>query len=383
MSILDQFLTFIPQVFFIAIVTIFYAKFNARTKKIQKVDIIIIIMLVILSAIRVNVGSDYYSYYLRYQTIIDVFSSVGDVLAQSATPLFDVVIYILRYYTDFGYGIFWITSILIYPALIMIFRRMFEKPYIPLMYFFLFGYYLMSVNILKQFIAITIVFVLYTNLIRRNFSKRSIVSYCVLCLAAFGFHKSALVGGVVLLLSSKVVPTKRSLIRLNILGIILAAILSIVPSDVIGLISGDKGLIYILDSVGSERRLTFSVISYIIFYNIMSIVALKYKNLVNNNLYRYSLSAVICFIPFSWMAIIGWPINRLSLYGYIFMIIVFSFIYMNFKYRLNKLLLTLFVVFFFSITNLLNADNDYYQFSTYFNSVPQSIQYYQLVHDND
>lgn len=382
MSVLDQFFTFLPQVVFTVLVTIFYALFNSKTKKVQLIDIIIIILLVVLSAVRVNVGSDYYAYYLRYQNITDVFSSVGDVLFQSATPLFDVVIYILRYYTDFSYGIFWITSILIYPMLILIFRKTFERPYIPLMFFSLFGYYLMSINILKQFIAVTIIFILYINLVRNNFSKRSILNYCILCLVAFGFHKSAIVGGVILLLSSRITPTKLNLIRLNILGILFALTLLIVPSDIIRLISGDKGVIYILESVGSETRLTYSVVSYIIFYNIMSIIALKYRDVIKGNLYKYSLSAVITFIPFSWMAIIGWPINRLSLYGYIFMIIIFSFIYMNFKYRLNKLLLTLFMILFFSITNLLNADNDYYQFSTYFNSIPQSIQYYKLVNDN-
>ena len=41
---------------------VLYIIFDKKTKKIQPIDIVMILILIIISGIRCNVGSDYYSY---------------------------------------------------------------------------------------------------------------------------------------------------------------------------------------------------------------------------------------------------------------------------------------------------------------------------------
>lgn len=104
-----------------------YTIFDKKTKKIQPIDIIIISILVIISGIRCNCGSDYYSYYITYNNWIGNVDSVNTIIESNSQFGLYVLSFILKSITDFPYAMFWMIAIIIYPIMIIYMRKTTRK----------------------------------------------------------------------------------------------------------------------------------------------------------------------------------------------------------------------------------------------------------------
>ena len=104
-----------------------YTIFDKKTKKIQPIDIIIILMLVIISGIRCNCGSDYYSYYIAYNNWLGNVDSIHMIIEDNSQFGLYVISFLLKTITDFPYAIFWMIAVIIYPTMIIYMRKTTRK----------------------------------------------------------------------------------------------------------------------------------------------------------------------------------------------------------------------------------------------------------------
>lgn len=112
---------------FSIICIVLYTLFDKKTKKIQIIDIIIIAILVVISGIRCNCGSDYYSYYVAYNNWLGNVDSIQMIIEDNSQYGLYVLSFLLKSITDFPYAIFWMISVIVYPSMIIYMRKTTRK----------------------------------------------------------------------------------------------------------------------------------------------------------------------------------------------------------------------------------------------------------------
>jgi hypothetical protein len=118
-------------------------------------DALICLVLVLITGIRCNNGSDYYNYWVMYSEVTDWYSNIGDVLEEKFQNGYLLLCYVTKALGGGKYSIFWVVSVLIYFSTIRLFRRYSCSPVLSFACWVLFGYLAMSTNIIKQSLAMT------------------------------------------------------------------------------------------------------------------------------------------------------------------------------------------------------------------------------------
>lgn len=349
------------------IVCFLYRLFNKKTNKIQWIDFLIIFILVFVSSLRCNVGSDYYGYYLRYNGILSTYPSITHIFSTSTSILFDMICYFTIKMTNFRFAIFWVVSILIYLPLILYFRKTNRKPYIGLFIFIFAGFYLITNNIIRQSLAMVFVFIAYHFL-----KNKKMVKYILFIFLACLFHPSAIFAGILILLSRKINPSFQSLLLMNMIGMI-GFVLFTPVMQLLDQFIPNKYLNYIVFNYGGMMKQTLSVVGYVLFYNIMAFILINHRKKIKeeNEEYYKMISMIILAIPISIVAIKCWPINRVAIYLYSFIIVLLPVIY-NSKEILGKLkvLISVLIIIWFAFLNIFGGDNEYYDYNIYVNTTP-------------
>ena len=104
-----------------------YTIFDKKTKKIQPIDIIIILMLVIISGIRCNCGSDYYSYYIAYNNWLGNMDSIHMIIEDNSQYGLYVISYLLKTITYIPNAIICMIEVNIYQKMIIYMRKTTRK----------------------------------------------------------------------------------------------------------------------------------------------------------------------------------------------------------------------------------------------------------------
>lgn len=137
--------------------------------------------LFLVSALRYNVGGDY----IGYERI---FKNVTEGVDIYAEPGFGLLNRLVAWYSD---NIQWVYALSAAITLLLLFRTVFRESASPVLSLYLFvtmGYFFSSFNILRQFIAVAIVFAAFPYLRERRF-----LPYLLAVAAAMTFHKTAVV----------------------------------------------------------------------------------------------------------------------------------------------------------------------------------------------
>lgn len=194
------------------LVILLYKFLYKRGHEIRYSDIFIIIILVMLSSLRYNVGSDYTrymesaAYSVRHFSDLSVLFSKQILNEYSYEIGYQLLAVIGGHISDSPYTIFWIVSIIIYPAIVFYGRKHTVNSLYALSFYLLFGFWGMSLNVLKQ--AIAMVFILYGY----NFlCNKQYLKFIVCALLAILFHSSSIIAliGVIIVNLRIIKPTKK------------------------------------------------------------------------------------------------------------------------------------------------------------------------------
>ena len=351
----------IMYLLFGVIVSAVYKMFNRENRKLQLIDAIICLVLVFVSAIRINTGSDFYSYYFRYNTIPETYNSAFEVFTNSRAPLFDVLCYFTNSLGFGQYGIFQLSSVLFYIPLIIFLRKHSDKPYAALSVLMFSSFFLITNNILKHTYAMFILFYAYNGYLRKGKNGK----FILLSLLASLFHPTVLVASIILIVSKKIQPSYRKLVFFNMLGISIL-ILLVLGMFFVKRIMGIEHIQYIDDNYAGMVKQTICVLGYVIFYNIICFYLIKHKKNLQKEIPDSSclISALMIAVSFSIISMIAWPLNRFSIYIYFFAMQLVPTVFRN-ETRFNKVFLASLYCIWCVFAVITSGDNEYYNYDTY------------------
>lgn len=348
---------------------VYKEKFNYKVK-----EYAIIFIIIFIAAIKMNFGSDYWSYSVIYNKSLDLYSSVSDIISSRGGIIGSglyVISFILKLFTQYlGWDsmlennlIFIVVSIF---STCIVFRQIRKNSlnfeWSIAVYFFM-GYFMIANNILKQQVAMALIMISYDYLIEKKY-----VRYILICFLACLFHSTALIPSIVFPIIG--------LIKLNdkvikIISGVCIGIMALLPYS----IKFFSNITFLVDEKYIDNFTSYSnslvgriyVIGSLVVY--IYIFSVCYKNR-GNILGKYdksvsylSLLAVGIFINF--ISINFWLAIRISLYFYQFVILALP----NFIEKAEiskvvkrniKIILLLFCIFYVAFS----WDNHYFGFHT-------------------
>lgn len=352
---------------------VLYIIFDKKTKKIQPIDIIMIIILVVISGLRCNVGSDYYSYYVAYNSWLANLDSVQEVIQANSQFGLYVLGFLLKCVTDFPYAIFWLVACIIYPCMIIYMRKKTGKPSIAFMCFMLLGFYAISNNILKQMMAMLIMIGAYEYLV-----KNSKIKFAIATLIASTFHTTAIIVAILMVISRKIKPSYK-----NLLICILIGVIGLFTYNVMGNLVGHLSFLeryhtYFINTTtySSMIKETIGVAIYALVYiAIVAIFISKKEQIKEVDEEAYDkISLLMIGIAVSIFAINNWTVNRIALYLYQFVITIMPALFAV-KYTPKEKKVYMFSIVIVLVTaclflTIFAAENQYYSYQTYFTTEP-------------
>ncbi|MCI8759656.1 MAG: EpsG family protein [Clostridia bacterium] len=350
-----------------------YIIFDKKTKKIQPIDIIMIVILIVVSGIRCNVGSDYYVYYSAYNDWLSKLDSIGDVIQSNNQFGLYVLGFILKNITEFPYALFWLIACMIYPCMIIYMRKKTNNPSIGFMCYTLLGFFAISNNILKQTMAMLMMVYAYESLV-----KNKKIKFVLATLLATTFHTTAIVVAILMILARKIKPSYKNLLLCILIGVVGFLAYNVIGNIVSHISILERYQTYFINTTtySSMIKETIGVVGYAIIYiAIVTLLISKKEQIKENDEEAYKrISLLMVGIAISIFSINNWTINRIALYLYQFVITImpalFAVKYSPKEKRNYMFMILILLVSACLFLTIFAAENEYYSYQTYFNTEP-------------
>lgn len=189
------------------IISILFTYLSTKAKnKIYKIifQILATLPFVVVSAIRYDVGTDYF---FRYVPNYNVFVNNGTV--DSLEPLFIILIRICIFFSKDYVALFIATSIIINVLIMFTIFKYSKNPVISVIIYFCASFYFQSMNLVRQFIAMAILLIGYRIILLDNKKK---YLYIIFVLIATLFHSMSAVFLLLLFTEKKEIKFKHCMI---------------------------------------------------------------------------------------------------------------------------------------------------------------------------
>ena len=289
------------------------------------------IILIVISSLRYGMGSDYFVYMDLAQNYYDDFGNIFALLTsnylfdssfQIGFPFLAIISHGLF---DSKYAVFFLISCIIYPLTIIYCQKKSVNLYYSFAVYLLFGLWGVSLNILKQ--ALAMVFLLYAF---DKYKEREFVGFVFLSVIAFLFHTTALVVAVLIVLSKCVKAEKKHLIIMIASGVLLKLVMPLLLSLLGSIALFSKYYNRYVDgtNVASNNRsfLMIGVAIEVAFIIVLLMTAIRKNDAlvkVQKDINSY-ISVIMIGIPFGIIGISGslWLSARFALYFFQFLIIL-------------------------------------------------------------
>lgn len=319
-----------------AIIVFTYAIIWKKGRRIKFEDILLIIVLIVVSSLRYDVGSDYIRYMESAQFAARRFSdlhtlfSIETLQRYSFEVGYETLAVLTNRIFDNKYAIFWVVSIILYIPVVSYCRKYTDNSRIAVAIFLLFGFWGLTLNILKQAIAMVIILYIYEAL-----DKKKYVVVVTLTIVAISFHITALIAVAGLLIihfglfRKLLEPTQKNLLMMIGIGVLFKLGTQILIRILSHFDLFSKYLVYATAGVGDETSRKYIWIGALIetafVYFIISVAIKKKKKLIKiNPKIETIISIIMLGIPFSILGISRtlWLANRFAKFFYLFIIVL-------------------------------------------------------------
>lgn len=363
----------IGYAFFIFILFFLLLLFKKNKNKIEFVDFLVILIIVILSGIRYKVGVDYESYLNYYNRIINFYPSFSLGITTSSNPLWYVLCYWVKTIWGHQYGIFWVSSIFIYTITLFTIIKRSDKPIYSFLLFGMMGFLGNSTNILKQWMAMTLLF--YSL---KYVQKDKYFRFILLGIIALGFHPISILFVALLIIAKKFIKPNKNHYRLMIIiGIIALILFLLIPRVLkyIPYINSEQFLNYFSGDISGYSATMYgklSTISYLICYLPLIYIVVHYSNdlIKNNSDNRLYINMLLLSMPFIILILRQRYIFRVAIFLNLPIVYLLPMIPNCVKSSENKkymiILLSSIVLIFFICYTIFNRDI-YFSYNTYLN----------------
>ncbi|MFC6348355.1 EpsG family protein [Vagococcus carniphilus] len=335
-------------------------------------------VLVIISAIRVNTGSDYFNYYSMYNNSIRYYNSVSDIFRSGFQQGYMVLSYLVKQTFENEFFIFFVCAVIINSLIFYIISKYSPYPLLSVSLYLFMGYFLISLNILKQSLAMSVMFLAVIF-----FLKKRYLLFTILCLISTYFHITALVFVAILLIA------KFTKVRLSLNVLYLSVFFSflVLPfSNVVFKLAANisifsKYQMYLESPLDrGDMRFIVNVLFFVIIHTI--ILHIIIKNIQNgkikiNNFEYILLKVMIIGLMLSIVSLRLYYINRISYYCFQLLILLIPLLVSKLsKIEIRTLVrkkIIMGLMVYSLIFTVLSGENNYYNYSTIFNDLPVSV----------
>lgn len=331
-------------------------------------DAAIFIIITILAGIRLNTGSDFYNYYIKFNaTSSNILDLKEYFLAMDGYGLLSCIV---RQFSNNEYAIFMVIAIILYGYLFILINKETEDKAVALTCYLYLGFFANSLNILKQCIAMAFVMSFYKGLIHKKY-----VRTVVCAVLAATFHFSAIFAllviiGVVIL---KPKPSMQLLGVCVFAGIVAAVALPVIIEFIIRIFPAASGYsIYVGWRRNNQIRLVIAVFGMAVMYLFLAIILVKNKDYIQklNNERYLEIVFLLLGLCINIASIRIWVVQRLALYFYQFSILLIPTLFKSLELHRIKnnlrrnLIIIMFVYLIFC--GIFLGENEYYSYHTIF-----------------
>lgn len=360
---------------------------HSCTKKLQLGDITAAIILVFLSGSRYEVGSDYTRYLQSARFAASRFADLRtlfnmEVLNRYSYEIgFEAMSVLVSRLTRNQYAIFWVVAIILYVPFIYYCRKRTCDSYAALAIFLLFGFWGLSLNIMKQAIAMMLVVCIF------EFIKRKQYIFALLfALVSVSFHTTSIVAIIAIIVihhlqRKLLIPTKKNLNRMIIIGIIARFGTSIIMLLLSRISIFSKYILY-LDSENARINRSFIWVGALtetaIVYLILRLAIGHLDELKKRDKHIGEIISIIMIgLPLSIVGISRqlWLANRFAKFFFLFLIILvpammgkFSDANSNRRYifpQKTRIAFWSSMIIWHMIYSVFMLDNNFFKISTY------------------
>lgn len=373
--------------FFITIALIWIAQNKIKNKKLKILLLILaVIPMFLVSAFRYNLGTDYTKRYVAdYKTL----AKGKDV--KNLEIGFKAIDYLCLFFTKEPYLLFIITSLIILAIIFEVIYKKSANTILSIAIFFLGGYFFGSLNLVRQYIAISLILLGYQFLVSKN-KKRAYIGFTICAILAFLMHSSSIICFILIFL------TRKNLI--NIKWVIPTSILILIINKnimnvIIPILQNTRFKIY-LDSKHLYGELSIlQIVENLIIYLWMNYIYYSPKDCQNDKEKILFLNVQGLALLFTIAGVIHYQFMRISVYFSVFQILSVPYylkimqfenitakINNKFKKNLksNTTKIVVYICFIlafsglFTYTNILHNDNDVLPYKTIFKSKERNIK---------
>ena len=331
-------------------IVFFYALLFRKGKRIKIGDVLITILLICISSLRYDVGTDYDRYIVSAENSARIFSGLKNVFSAEVMKQYsyevgyEALSVITSRISSSEYAIFWVTSVLMYVPLMFYCRKHTSNAFIAFSTYILFGFWGMSLNIIKQSIAMIAVLFYYEAIKQKKY-----IACLILAVFAQLYHTTSIVAVVFIFLChfnfSKTLlkPTRRNLYMVTSVGILLRISTGFLFRILSHISIFAKYIKYLDGSLGDSLSRSFIMIDAfleaIIVFGFLYVAIGKIRTLKRKN---SNIEKIISFIMVGLLFnIVGisktlWLSKRFAEFFYIFLIVLIPDLLGTRKARLNN-----------------------------------------------
>ena len=353
------------------LISIFYSLFLIflyRKIKNKRIALFLVILaLILFAATRYNVGSDYDTYTKQYNELGKYFKNAGEIIKSDFQCGFTLMMYFLHKIWSSNLALFDVHAIIIYPITMIYLKRNSRDFSESLFLYFFLQFHMISLNLLKQVISMTILLINKKNIAKNNLT---LILLSTFLMAAF--HISSIFGMITVILAKYIKPTIKKMYIILALSLLS---LFVYKSLIAALGLNWRYDRYLTDINYDYYIVTIGAIVYLIVQMIILYHLLRKKNelIKMNPDNSFILSALILSIPVKVLAIDNFPIYRLSLYIDQFLLFIIPDLIAvhkrnSPKWRFQKeyLLYVLFLIAYFIFAAVFIPHNNFYSYQTIF-----------------
>lgn len=356
-------------IFIVFSLTFYFILSKGKRKSNLIATIVMSILFTYISSIRVNYGSDYYSYYISYNSGGYDYINFSQLNFQNLQLGFPVLAQLAKNISNSPYSIFFVVSTIVFPGYFIWAYRKSNDVYLSLLIFLMLGFFDINNNILKQAISMIVMLWAY----EWKLEGRKILSLIFFLISVL-FHYSAIVIYFIIILSRKLYVNKKRFNFIMIFTLIPLTMYDYVLPFVFKYVSFLGKYENYLDSKTSSVPFILTSLLYLMLLTYFYFKLLNVKKLEKNDIYR--LNVIALSLPFVILSFRYIGLLRLSLFAvYQLIILVPKYLSLfNIKKKTINLNFVILIIFFI-ITIISSGNNRYYDYSTIYDDEPSIIWY--------
>ena len=300
-----------------------YSLFSKQNNKIQVCDIVLIIFLVVATGIRYDVGADWQQYYSSFSNLLATpgyFNTIYSWYGLDSGFWYLMAAIGTLPFGDSPYALFWVVSLLTYPAVVLYFRKKTASaPWAFAAYIFL-GFFGSSINVLRH----TLAAVSFLWAFEARVSKRYL-AFIVLSLLAIVFHSSVLFALATSVFAYRRKPSVRLLLSCIVAGVACLLMFRWLFALLVGFLPFLARFQTTIDSISGDLDRQYMWIVSFIYFALATIVVCVYlwqtRSDTDRDVRMDSLVSSVCIalIP-NVVSFAIWPVDRMAFFIFLLLI---------------------------------------------------------------